>query len=262
MKTLGKYFRVWFLMSRNAFAGWIANRFGSLVFLIGKVLRFLFFFAFLTFLLKGTGTLAGYSLNETLFFFLTFTLIDTIAQFFFREVYRFRPLVVSGGFDLVLTKPINALFRSLMGGADLLDLITIPPLIIIVYLVGKNLNPTPIEIFYYLVLVVNGLIISAAFHIAVLALGILTMEIDHTIMIYRDVTSLGRFPIDIYAAPLRFVLTYLIPIAIMVSVPARGLMGLTTPMVVVGAFAFGILSVLLSLRFWRHALTKYSSASS
>ena len=54
-------------------------------------------------------------------------LIDVISQFLFREVYRFRPLVVSGEFDLVLVKPVSSLFRSLAGGADVIDLITIPP---------------------------------------------------------------------------------------------------------------------------------------
>src|SRR3990170_3413178 len=262
MKTFAKYFRVWYLMSRNAFAGWIANRFGSVVLLIGKLLRFLFFFAFLTFLLKGTGTLAGYSLNETLFFFLTFTLIDTIAQFLFREVYRFRPLVVSGGFDLVLTKPINALFRSLMGGADLLDFMTIPPLILAIYFLGRSLNPTTVQVLLYLFLLINGLVIATAFHIAVLSLGIITLEIDHTIMIYRDLTNLGRFPIDIYREPLKGLLTYLIPVGIMITLPAKALMGLVSPGGIVVSFVLGVVSLFLALRYWNFALTKYSSASS
>jgi len=40
------------------------------------------------------------------------------AQLLFRDVYRFRPKVVSGDFDLILVKPINPLFRVLLGGAD------------------------------------------------------------------------------------------------------------------------------------------------
>jgi len=257
-----KYLKVWWLMSKNAFLSMLMNRLGALVFLFGKILRFGFFIAFIVFLLKGTNTLAGYNLNQTLFFFLTFNLVDIVTQFLYREVYRFRPLVVSGGFDLVLTKPINALFRSLMGGADILDLITIPPLIVAVYFLGMSLNPTLVQIFLYLLLLINGLLIATAFHIAILSLGIITLEIDHTIMIYRDLTNLGRFPVDIYKQPLRGILTYLIPVGLMVTFPAKALMGLLNPRVTLLSLAFGTICLFVSLKFWNYALTKYSSASS
>ena len=67
---------------------------------------------------------------------------------------------------------------------------------------------------------VLGLVISAAFHILVLAMGIITLEIDHTVMIYRDLVGLGRFPIDIYKEPLRSLITFIVPIGLMISIPA------------------------------------------
>jgi len=249
-------------MSRNSFMGMLSQRFGAGIFIIGKLLRFGFFLAFIFFLLKGTKTLAGYNLNQTLFFFLTFNLIDVVAQFLFREVYRFRPLVVSGSFDLVLTKPMSALFRSLMGGADVLDLVTIPPLVLAIYLVGRGLGPSPTDVLFYIFLIINGLALATAFHIAVISMGIITLEIDHTIMIYRDITNLGRFPIDIYKQPLQGILTYLIPVGIMITLPAKALMGLVSPWGVLLSFAIGVAAVLVSIRLWHFALTKYTSASS
>jgi len=249
-------------MSRNAFLAVLSQRIGFTIFLIGKILRFSLFFVFIIFLLKGTNSLAGYNLNQTLFFFLTFNLIDTISQFLFREVYRFRPLVVSGSFDLVLTKPVSALFRSLMGGADVIDFVTIPFLIMAVIYIGKLLNPSTLGILYYILLLFNGLILATAFHIAVLALGIITLEIDHTVMIYRDLTALARFPVDIYKEPIKGILTFLIPIGIMITLPAKALMGITSLMGVLWSLGLGGTALFLSLRFWKFALTKYTSASS
>jgi len=250
------------MMSRNSFMQMLAQRFGAIFLLTGKILKFTFYIAFIYFLLKGTKTLAGYNLNQTMFFFLTFNLVDVVSQFLFREVYRFRPLIVSGGFDLVLAKPISPLFRSLMGGADILDLFTIPPLVALVYIVGSSLGPAPLEILYYLLLLVSGLLIATSFHIAVISLGIVTFEIDHTIMIYRDLTSLGRFPVDIFREPVRGFLTYLIPVGIMVTLPAKALMGLVRLPAVILAFIFASVLIFLSIKFWNFALTKYSSASS
>ena len=257
-----RYFKIWLLMSRNSFLAVFNQKMALTIFLLGKLIRFFFFFAFIIFLLKGTKSLAGYNLNQTLLFFFTFNLIDTISQFLFREVYRFRPLIVSGGFDLVLSKPINALFRSLMGGADVIDLITIIPLTIATFYVASLLNPSILHTTFYILLVLNGLVIASAFHIFVLGLGIVTLEIDHTIMIYRDLTALGRFPIDIYKEPLRGIITFLIPIGVMVSFPAKAIMGLMSPIGVAWSLAFGGLILFLSLKFWKFALKKYTSASS
>lgn len=249
-------------MSKNSFVMVISQRLSLSVFLIGKILRFIFFFLFLFFILNGVKTLAGYSGTQVIFFFLTFNVIDIISQFLFREVYRFRPMIVNGDFDFVLVKPISSLFRALLGGADVIDLITIPPLIIATIYFGSLLKPNLIEIILYLALLMNGFLIATAFHILVLSLAIITMEIDHMVMIYRDITSLGRLPVDIYKQPLQMFLTYLIPVGVMITLPAKAAMGVLAPWGVVSAFAVGILSVFISLRFWNYALTKYTSASS
>jgi ABC-2 type transport system permease protein len=217
---------------------------------------------FIVFLLKGTNSLAGYNLNQTMFFYLTFNLVDIISQFLFREVYRFRPQIIEGSFDLVLSKPINALFKSLLGGADLLDLFTIPPLIIALIFVSRGLNPSIFSVVLYILLIFNSLIIAASFHIFVLGLGIVTLEIDHTVMIYRDLANLGRFPIDIYKEPLKGVITFIIPIGTMMTLPAKTFMNLVSFNVVIMSFVVGGLFLFLSIKFWNFALTKYSSASS
>jgi ABC-2 type transport system permease protein len=249
-------------MSRNSFMSILVNKGVLTIFLIGKILRFLFFFGFLFFLLKGVGTLAGYTSNQIIFFFLTFNLIDVISQFLFREVYRFLDLVVKGNLDLVLTKPQNALFRVLLGGADVIDFLTIPPLIFAVYYVGTLLQPNLSGTLFYLVAILNGFLIATAFHIAVLAFGIITFEIDHTIMIYRDLTNLGRYPVDIYKQPLQAILTYLIPVGVMVTLPVKVFLGIVSPTGILISFGIAILAIFLSLRFWNFALTKYTSASS
>ena len=94
------------------------------------------------------------------------------------------------------------------------------------------------------------------------SLGIITLEIDHTIMIYRDIVNLGRLPVDIYRQPIQGILTYLIPVGIMITLPAKALMGLVTPIGVLLSFVLGLVLIFSSLKFWNFALKNYSSASS
>lgn len=262
MKKLKKYIKIWWKMSANSFSIVLGQRIALLAFLIGKIFRFIIFFGFLFFLLKGAGGLAGYSSDQIIFFFLTFNFIDVLIQFLYREVYRFRPMIIKGDFDLVLVKPISALFRSLMGGADIIDLITIPPLVILLFVYGIRLDPTFLGILGYFALLMNGFLIATAFSISILALAIITLEIDHAIMIYRDITNLGKLPIDIYKEPLKSFLTYLFPVGIMMTIPAKTMMGLTSFGGVVISFLIGTISIVLAFRFWKFALKKYTSASS
>ena len=262
MKRINYYSKIWWMMAKNAFQNWSVNRNVFMVFLIGKVIRYTAYFGFLYFLVKGTNGFLGYSQNQVLFFTATYTLIDVVSQFFFRNVYSFRPMVISGDFDLVLVKPLNALFRVLMGGPDPIDLITIPPIIFVVVWIGSLLNPSIFQILIYIQLIFNGLLIAAAFHIFVLGFGIITLEVDHAIMVYRDLTSMGRFPISIYKQPLQGILTFVIPVGVMITVPASAFMGLLAPLGIVMSIVFGIVLILVSLRFWNFALTKYTSASS
>ena len=262
MKKIKKYFVVWWMMSRNSFLSYFQNRSGIIILLFGKIIRFLLFGGFLFFLLRTTGTLAGYTLEQTLIFYLTFNLIDVVSQFLFREVYRFRPLIIRGTFDLVLIKPVSPLFRSLMGGADILDLITIPPLIAAIWYLISLVGATPLQVGMFILLALNGLLIATAFHIAVISLGIITLEIDHSILIFRDLANLGRLPIDIYKEPLRSVITYVIPVGVMITLPAKSLLGLVTFPAVILSFILGFVAIYLSVLFWNFALKRYTSASS
>ena len=262
MRRLKYYSKIWWLLTRNSFSVVLGQKVALSFFLTGKIIRFVFFIGFLYFLVKGTNGLVGYDANQVVFFFLIFNVVDIVSQFFFREVYRFRPKVVSGDFDLTLIRPANALFTSLLGGADMIDFITIPPLLVATYYIGSLFHPSLPQVFLFLIMIANAILIAAAFHIAVLALAIISLEIDHTIMIYRDLTSFGRFPVDIYKQPLQGVLTYLIPVGIMITFPAKVLMGLTSAGGIATSLLIGLVAILLSFKFWNFALKKYTSASS
>lgn len=258
-----KYIKVWWLYAINSFQTQLMVRWAVIIFLLAKILRFAIFTLFIVILVKKTTVLAGYNLDETILFFLSFNLVDILTQLFFREVYRFRPAVVTGNFDFYLIKPINPLFRALATGPDLLDFITLIPLsLAIVYFINRLQISDPFALITYLFLIGIGLIIALSFHILVLALAVVTTEIDHAIMVYRDIAAMGRMPVDIYVEPIRSLLTFVIPVGIMMSYPAKALMGLLSPVLIIYAFIFTISLLFLSLKTWNFAVKQYSSASS
>lgn len=260
---IARYIKIWWLYAINSIQSQFVVRWALLIFLIGKILRFSIFTFFIVLLLQNTKVLAGYSLNQTILFFLSFNLLDITAQMVFREVYRFRSMIVSGNFDFYLIKPVNPLFRSLFGGPDILDFFTLIPLVFaIVYFMDRVGGLNFLSIALYILLILSGFLISLSFHILVLSLAVVTTEIDHAIMVYRDIVGMGRMPIDIYREPIRGLLTFVIPVGIMMSYPAKALLGLLSPLLIIYALLFSVVLFFGSLRIWDYSIRKYSSASS
>lgn len=253
--------RIFGLFSQYALKSILLYPVGTILFTLGKIIRFLLFFFFVYFLVSKTSSLKGYTADQAIIFYLTFNVIDTASQLLFREVYRFRQLVVSGDLDGILLKPYHPFLRVLVGGIDPLDAGVLILYIILTFGYVAKIAPTltPFAILMYFLLIVNAMVIGTAFHILVLSFGILTSNIDHGVMIYRDLTSVGRFPLEIYQEPFRWLITFVIPVGIMMSFPTQSLFSkLELPMIIV-AFALAGFFMYLSLKLWNSALKKYQS---
>ncbi len=258
-----KHLRVVRLYFSNSFQGMITHPIGFLIFFFSKITRYSLFIAFLIFLTRSISNVGGFTSSQILIFYLTFNLIDTIGQMLFREVYRFRQLIVSGDFDMVLAKPFPPLLRVLVGGPDFIDMGILLILIsVMCYYFLFVVHPSLSLILLYLLLIVNSLVISTAFHILILAVGILTTSIDHLVMIYRDITALMRIPVDFFPGSLRMLFTFVIPIGIMFTFPAKALMGLLSPQNMLLSLVVAFVFCYLSFTLWKFALSRYSSAGS
>ena len=257
-----RYFRFWYKVTITSFLSSLANRLSFTIFVFAKSLRVLLFYLFLNLLLGSVGGLASYNRDQVVFSFLNFYLIDSLSQLFLRGVYFFRNRVVEGSFDYVLLRPINALFSVLSGHTDVQDLVVTLGLAVAVVLQGFSLKATPAAVVLYLLLLINGLLISTSFHILIVSFILVSLDIDHAVMVYRDVQSMARFPIEIYREPLRFILTFVIPIGVMIFFPVKVLLGLLSPYLLLVSLLISFFLFFLSLRIWKFSLRSYSSASS
>lgn len=263
MRLLRKYGRIWARTASMAMQAQLTYRLGSLGFLLGKMIRLVFFFAFVAAVFNHVETVAGYTLVETALFFLTFNVVDMIAQIFFRGVYGARRTVAEGDFDFYLIQPCSPLLRMVCSSVDFLDVLTLLPVLVMVGMVFARLPPLGWTRYAaYAALVANGVALVFAIHVAVVALTVRTQELENAIWIYRDVMFMGKFPVDVYARPVRWALTFGIPIAVMTTFPAKALLGLLTPAWAAYAFALTAVALAGSLWYWRASVALYTSSSS
>lgn len=258
-----RYFKLWWIYTKLTAKITLQSRFGASLFILGKFIRFGMLLYFLVLILMATKTLAGFNMYEVIFFYATFNLIDLVPQFFLREVYRFRVYVIKGYFDYVLAQPVNALFKMLFGGSDILDIPLILTSLGFLIFSGLNLGGiTLLGLVLYAALVLNALLIAFSFHILILGTGIISSEVDNTVMLYRDLLKTGQIPIDVYRVPVSFILTFIVPVGLMITFPVKALLNRLSPSFVLLAFIFSLTFFAVSYKFWIFALKRYQSASS
>ncbi|MBM4402214.1 MAG: ABC-2 family transporter protein [Candidatus Cloacimonetes bacterium] len=265
MKTLKKYFRIWWKLAGNNFGTLVATRLSFFSYLSGKIIRFVFFWIFLIALVEKSEVLAGYSPREVLLFYLVFNVIDIFTQTLLRGTYAIgHQLVKEGKFDFILAQPVNPLFRSVSNIIDLIDFATLLPLFPLLGLVTLKLPITPnfSQFVIFLLLTISGLTIAFAFHFLAAGIAVLTFESHHVMFLYRNLLNMVRFPIDIYPQALQFVMTVFVPVGVMVAFPAKALLGLLSWQWVVYSFAVAAVFLFGSLKFWNFSLRHYQSASS
>ncbi len=264
MKRLKTYWHVWHLNASNTLQELFVNRATNSLFLLGKVIRLGASLLFLYLIRDQISQFSGYTPDQVIIFFLTYQFVDVIAQVFFRGVYMFRARIIRGTFDFMLLRPINPLFQALTDHPDINDtLFIIPTTIFSIYIATTlDIQITLGSLVLYLILILNALLITTALHILVLAIGILTKDIEGLIWIYRDFMRLTRFPATIYLQPLRFALFFIIPVGMMITIPAEVLLNLTPAYSIITTIVTGFISLFASLKLWQWSLKRYSSASS
>lgn len=262
---LKAYVRVWLKLTAQQFESQVANARGAAaLFILGKVFR-LGSALLLVYVVVGKAKLiAGYSLNEAIFLLMLFNLAQTISQLFLRGVYIFRQKVVDGTFDFYLLNPLSELFYSLFSYTDPLDMIVTTPYIFLVGWAWVNAGypiTLPLILLLVVILIISTIMVTA-WHIIIISIGIKYLEVDNTVMLYRDLERMGAFPVAIYGRAGENILTYIFPFALMSTIPAQLIFGMFNPWYLLIFAALALVQLQIALFIWHRSLLSYSSASS
>ena len=80
--------------------------------------------------------------------------------------------------------------------------------------------------------------------------------------VINDLFQLARYPVGLYPGWLRLILTWVIPVGLMTTIPAQALAGTLSPLMLVLTLGFTLAALLGSGWLFRLGLRKYASASS
>jgi len=187
-------------------------------------------------------------------------LIGTVIQ---PNMMRLTEDIRDGRLDFILTKPADVQLLVSLREVRIWRLVDVV-LGGIVLAVAVSMLATPLTVFgalaFAATLVLGGVMIYC-FWLILTTAAFFIVRIDEIADLFEGVYQSGRWPVGVYPGWLRISLTFLVPIAFAVTVPAEALTARLTveTLGVAALFALGLLVV--TRLWWRFGLRHYAGAS-
>jgi ABC-2 type transport system permease protein len=113
----------------------------------------------------------------------------------------------------------------------------------------------------FLLALLMGSILIYCFWLIITSTAFWIVRVDEIVNLFQGVYAAGRWPVGIYPRWLQLGLTFIIPVAFAVTIPAEALTSRLTPLILAGTLGLTILFSLLARFIWRLGLKNYSGAS-
>lgn len=169
----------------------------------------------------------------------------------------------TGRFDYTLLLPVPTQFLVSFQKWRLWAFIDIALSLVVLgvalHLLGKQLSLLQMALFVFN-LAIALTIVYAIF--LLLTSGSLWQQGIPLVWIFTSFMQLGRYPVQVYPGMLRLILTWIVPVAFITTVPVQTLIGQTSPVVLVGGTCLALVLFFLASLFFRLGLRHYTGASS
>lgn len=169
----------------------------------------------------------------------------------------------TGGFDLTLIKPIQTQFyvsTRYWSPMTLFDVV-VGIGVIVLGVLQKGEATSLLSSLLFLLAICNALIILYSILLLLSSLAFWYAG-SPMLTIFESTIQMGRFPVNIYQKPIRLMLTWIIPISFIITVPAETLVDKASAFNLISGSILAIVLFILASVFFKQALKKYSSASS
>ena len=211
-----------------------------------------------------TSIIGDWTLAQMRVFVFLALFVDSIYMILWDPNFsKFNDEVRKGSLDLLLTKPINSIF---MVSSQKVSVSHIPCLLITGFGLIWALLQIPdfnwLKVLWLLLLIPSGLSVIFVGRLALNSTAIIFARADFLQYVWYSLFRLGLRPDAIYSGVLRYILIFVIPFAMVASIPTRFLLEPLNWGYVAWAVVMPVLLITFMNWYWKFCMRFYSSASS
>jgi len=270
MRTAARYFRLWLGFARFGLVRELSFRSNFIVKISVEILWLAILLVFYRTVFAQTSLVAGWNEFQFLFFVgCYFALGGLVETLFLENCNEFADLVRTGDLDFILLKPIDEQFlvscrnidwstaaNVLMGGG-----------VMLVALVNLDWSWDAGKAALFVVMFACGTALAYGFLLLLTSASVWFMRNQSLYEMWWLFSTLMRYPREIFstwrwAEWAGWVFSFIVPIMLVINVPARIMVKALEPQFVAYTFLATVVVLLVSRRFFRYALKRYRSASS
>jgi ABC-2 type transport system permease protein len=259
-----RYLRLLWTFFRVGMMGELAYRVNFFVQLFESLLELGTAVAGLAVIFSYTTTLGGWTPDQVLalvgVFFLLGGAIRLVIQPSLEQLIE---SVRDGTLDFTLLKPEDAQLLSSIQRVEIWKVtdIGLGIAVLAVALVRLGAAIGVLHAVGFAAALLAGGVIVYSFWMILATSAFWLVRVENILMVFQSMYEAGRWPVSIYPGWLRFALTFIVPVAFAVTVPAQALAGQLTLQVLIGAWIFAAALFAAARLFWRAGLKRYGGAS-
>jgi ABC-2 type transport system permease protein len=269
MRLAARYLRLMWALARYGLARELAFRGNFLAKVCVEVLWLGILLLFYRTIFAQTSVVANWDEPQYLFFVgCYFALEGLIETLFLENCCEFPELIRSGDLDFYLIKPIDEQFLITCRSIDwsTASNVVMGTAVMLVALQQMDWPVGVAQVVFFFIMFGCGLALAYSFLVLLTASSVWMVRNQNLMEMWWLFTSLMRYPREIFsgswAGPLGQVFTFLVPVMLVINVPARVMVKSLEPQLAVFTVLVTIAMLWVSRKFFRFALRSYRSASS
>jgi ABC-2 type transport system permease protein len=260
-----RYLRLFFIFFRVGVLSELSYRANFFAHLFQSILELGTALGGLAVVFSHTDTLGGWRPDEIVALLGVYFLVSGAIRMVIQpSMERLIEGVHEGTLDFTLTKPEDAQFLVSIQRVEIWNItdIILGFGVLAVALVRLGAKVGVGEAAGFAAALAAGGVIVYSFWLMLATLSFWFVRVENMLEIFSSMYEAGRWPVGFYPRWLRFMLTFLIPVAFATTVPAQALAGRLTWGTLAGAYMMAAVLLVVSRAFWRVGVRRYSSASS
>ena len=260
-----RYLRVWTHFVKTALIRELEFRASFFSWMIINLLWMAFTLTFFWVIYGHTDSIAGWDVNELLTLLGVYYLFEYFVWTFgYPNLGRISSYINLGELDFFLLKPINSQFHvSLRRMSPHNSASLVPATVLLVSgLRGLGVQPDAPTVLISLVLFAAGVLIFYALWFMSVTTIFWLQRGQNIQELFLVTLQAMRVPPEVFGLLGQFLLTFVVPVAMVTAFPTRALLGTLGPWQAAAMVAVAVGLLWASGRWWRFALRRYASASS
>jgi ABC-2 type transport system permease protein len=210
------------------------------------------------------NNLAGWSRSELLAVMGVHLLMGGIIRSAIQpNMERLMDDVLNGTLDFALTKPADA--QALVSIREFrfwqLTDVLVGLIVIGVAVAQLQTRMEVLQVLAFIVALIMGAVMLYCVWLIVTSIAFWVIRVSEIVNLFEGLYAAGRWPVGVYPDWLRTGLTFLVPVAFAVTVPAEAMTNRLTPETMLFAFGLTVMFVFLARLVWLVGLRSYSGAS-